>query len=86
VGSSFVSAITHTPASGPFELVTTPEITSASTAAGRGCAAPLGLGRASVRTIATTAIAPNAAEIPIVFQMVMRIAASPYPSLQIAIY
>jgi len=32
VGSSDVSAITHTPASGPFELVTTPPMSSGSIA------------------------------------------------------
>src|SRR6266705_4204387 len=37
VGRSLVSAITHTPASGPFELVTTPPMSSASIAT----AAPL---------------------------------------------
>jgi hypothetical protein len=55
-----VSAITHTPASGPFELVTTPPMLSAPTAMPfvSDCAGgALVLGRASVRTIAD--ITPN---------------------------
>ena len=37
VGSSVVSAITHTPASGPFALVTVPPMSSGSMATGPPC-------------------------------------------------
>src|SRR5262249_32631790 len=59
VGRSLVSAITQTPASGPFALVTTPAISSGSIAI-----EPLGVCPASVARLAANSAPPSA---PMVF-------------------
>src|SRR5882724_3544618 len=56
VGRSFVSAITHTPASGPFAPVTTPPMSLASTrtAAPAGCAAAMPTEAADINAVTLT--------------------------------
>src|SRR5947207_15039299 len=64
VGRSVVSAITHTPASGPFTLVTTPPISSGSI--GTGAAAPLCRATTHVIEQATRMATTSAVRLPLV--------------------
>src|SRR5262249_49751605 len=68
VGRSFVSAITQTPASGPFGLVTTPprSLSPILTPAGGGCCAWTGADGAPRRAAIAIAATPNNRPVPMV--------------------